>query len=114
MDLQDIHPIYKTYGTTEIWYYCQSSMKLDFYLNPEKYITIDDLTKTHILLAKINDRNLDSIFSCMQSEIYPEVVDTKPLFASKKITHTSMSIGDVIKIDTEYFVCSHFGWKKLN
>lgn len=113
-------------GPVEIWYSRQPGL-------PQK-TTLHDLPQTHRLLGSINgmdldrslyatsDEELDRIFAIMQGEVWSPNGEARNLIRSRSLHHTSMSVGDVVRIvrgdDPETAVadawmCDWNGWTKL-
>jgi len=89
-------------GETEIWYMKQ--------FNPLCTYSKANLEKTHVLLGKINESNLETIFCKMQGENWSPNGEAFGLILSKGLKHTSMTAGDVVKIKDKYFLCTMFSW----
>jgi len=70
-----------------------------------------NLEKTHALLGTIGETDLDEIYHLMNTWGVGELSNN--FLKEKGVSHTSMSIGDIIKIgDTVYFVDGH-GFKDI-
>ncbi|MDB4330291.1 hypothetical protein N9948_01045 [bacterium] len=95
-------------GDTEIWY---KKRMPGFMIKDVK--TIDDLLKGHVLLGKIKDNDLDDIMKAMQGEFWSEMGEANNLIRSKGLTHTSMSVGDIIKNNKGYHIVAGIGFKKI-
>ena len=108
--LNDIEKKCFASGDTEIWY-----MKPDFFSQGIIGLLPDpnDLSKTHVLLGKVEERRLEAIFWMMQGEYWSPKGEGKHLIAEKGINHTSMCVGDVVKIGDSVFVAETMGWKKV-
>jgi hypothetical protein len=92
-------------GQTEIWY-----MKN---INPLVKYTIKDLNETHILLGEIFEKDLEIIYDLMQGENWSPCGEAVELISHKGLQHTSMSVGDIVKVDGKYFVCESVDWREL-
>jgi len=57
---------------------------------------------------------LDKVFKLMnQDNTNPMTRPEMQEWIRKNTTHTSMSVGDVIKVDNKYYVCKDIGWKEI-
>lgn len=91
-------------GTTEIWYskdeYARDMTGGSSYL--EKYNmlpTADTLTKTHSKIGSINTVDLSKIYGLMQGENWSPNGEANDLIDNSEVGHTSMSVGDIIKMN---------------
>ena len=103
------HPLGE--GETEIWY-----MKPDWFSkglmqeNPQ----IRFLETTHVLLGTIKCVDLEQIYMIMQSEIWSPQGEASSLIRSKELQHTSMSVGDIVKVDGKIHIVRMSGFEELN
>jgi hypothetical protein len=93
-------------GDTEIWYQKEIGWGC-----PE--VDTDNLEDTHVKLGSIVATNPDSIFGLMQGEVWSRMGEARDLIIGKGLRHTSMSVGDIMKIDGELLMVDSFGFKKL-
>lgn len=113
-------------GKTEIWYmkpeqFRNLSMGLDFLkkyqgredMEMPQVPTTKTLKNTHILLGKIKETDKENIFRMMQGENWSPFGEARNLIRSKGLKHTSMSVGDVVKIGSSAFMVDTYGFKKL-
>ena len=57
---------------------------------------------------------LDAIFSIMNTQDNPMATKEKQTWIREnKVSHTSMSVGDVIELNEHVFVCASEGWKEV-
>ncbi len=108
-------------GRTEIWYSKKNEFR-DFsggseFLNkhmPEKMpTTVKDLTKTHALIGKIKETNLDKIFMLMQGENWSPNGEANDLIRRSGSGHTSMSVGDIIVINGKMSMVDPSGFQSI-
>lgn len=99
-------------GTTEIWYWKQEFAR-EFLLENFGQIDPSNLSKTHSLIFKVDETNLESIYYKMQGEIWSPKGEARELITKSGTGHTSMSVGDIIKIGNSVYVVSGIGFKKL-
>jgi len=73
-----------------------------------------DMTKTHVHLKDIEldggSAQLERIFHEMQAEVWSPDGQAASLIRSKGLAHTSMSIGDVIVVDGDFFLVANSGF----
>ena len=101
-----------TLGQTSIWYKKSWSAENPFIIiNPP---TKEDFKNSHVYLGSIHEINLDRIFELMQSEIWSPNGEARYLIESHGLKHTSMSVGDIIGIKSEYYIVDLFGFKRLS
>lgn len=94
-------------GDTEIWYATHPTFKAEG-------VDPDNLPATHTLLGKIACVDLERIFMVMQGEMWSPAGQANQLIRNMGLHHTSMSVGDVVKLPNgSIFVCDMAGWKKL-
>lgn len=98
-------------GPTEIWYTKHTAMRdmgmgLDFLLKhaPKKIPSEKTLKKTHVLLGKIKETNPHKIFRAMQGEMWSPAGEARDLIKSKGLKHTSMMVGDIIRIKGKLYM----------
>lgn len=76
--------------------------------------TIDTLKDTHVLLRVVKAESLEEVFWRMQGEIWSPNGEARELIQSKGLSHTSMSVGDVVcDEDENYHVVANVGFKQL-
>jgi hypothetical protein len=104
---------------TEIWY-----MKSDYFRNGIMGFDFCklhgflpnplNLGATHIFLAKVDASDPNEIYSDMQAENWSANGEAKDVIASKGLSHTSMSVGDVLVIDGNVLMVDHSGFAPLH
>lgn len=109
-------------GLTEIWY-AKLSQHVDFNGKQESIChaayngwtpDIKQLHLTHVLIGKIQATELETIFAIMQGECWSPNGEANELIRRLGADHTSMSIGDVIKIVGEVWICRPFGFEQIS
>jgi hypothetical protein len=98
-------------GSTEVWY-AKPEFFGSFMFETDR-IDKEDLNKTHILLGQIKGSDLEEIFRNMQGEKWSPKGEARNLIRGKGLAHTSMSVGDIVVINGEIFVCAMQGFKKI-
>lgn len=105
--LNDVYPK----GSTKIWY-------TKGYFNPfgreKDNITPKSMKKTHILLGSIAETDLDKIFSMMQGERWSPNGEARNLILDLGLTHTSMSVGDIIQVGKVIYLVDTIGFKEIS
>jgi len=73
------------------------------------------LKETHVMLKTIIADGLDDVFHQMQGEIWSPNGEARELIQMKGLSHTSMSVGDVLEDIKEgkFFVCAPVSWKEI-
>jgi hypothetical protein len=103
-----------------IYYYTTDfMMKKIIYIikNDFSCIDLNKLENTHKLVwsgEKDNKFDLNSYFELFNSEKNPLSSIEKQKYIRDNKLHTSMSVGDIININNEYWICCGIGWKKLD
>jgi len=69
--------------------------------------------KTHNILGTVGERNLEEIFRMMQGEAWSPMGQARQLVTRKGLDHTSMSVGDVVQIGSQYHFVDRIGFEKL-
>lgn len=107
-------------GKTEVWF-----MKPDVFTRfiiGTEVPTIKSLKRTHVLLGKVKETNPDKLYKALQGERWSPKGEASQLILSLNLRHTSMSVGDVLKIGGKYYACAPSGmlhnkgngWTELN
>jgi hypothetical protein len=104
-------------GPVEIWYARNPTFEAD--------AKLETLSETHIQVGSIRGMDLDRrvyssteeecnrIFYLMQGEVWSPMGQARNLIRSLGLRHTSMSIGDVVKVGDDAWVVDRMGWEKL-
>lgn len=89
-------------GDCEVWYARSSrdlGMGYDFCKEHGLLPKAGKLTDTHVLLGKVDaDANMSRIFEALQGECWSPNGEARSLIRKLELSHTSMSVGDVIVI----------------
>ena len=106
-------------GSTEIWY-----MKPDFFrdgISGYNWLVGKNLLPirantglTHIWLGSIAEHSLGKIFNMMQGESWSPNGQANSLIRSRRLQHTSMSVGDIVKIGGKVLLVDSVGFKELD
>lgn len=97
-----------TKGDTEIWY-AKDMYDWDDDNRPD----LKNLKETHVLLGKIKERNLNKIYAAMQGEEWSPGGEARQLIRKLGLDHTSISVGDIIKVGGKYYFVAEIGFRGL-
>ena len=75
--------------------------------------SVDLLPFTHRFVREVDAPDRDRVFGLMQGEVWATHGEARELIASLGLSHTSMSVGDVIHDIDGWWMCADFGWKQL-
>ena len=111
--MKSLNEIYRE-GNAEIWYKTKESWENDPMggLKAPDF-KIAELPETHRLLGRIDETDLEKIFHDMQGEVWSPNGEARSLIRAKGLVHTSMSIGDVVKIGNKAWAVDGCGFKEL-
>ena len=77
-------------------------------------ITLATLRSSHAYLCEVEASSLDDAWRQMQGENWSPNGEARPLLERLGLSHTSMSIGDVIRDeDGTYWECLDRGWRPI-
>ena len=106
-------------GKTEIWY-MKPSAEDDYFRGParlkERGLVLpipQTIRETHILLGTVRETNLDKVWVMMQGETWSPRGEARGLIRGLHLEHTSMSVGDAIKIGSKLFMVDRAGFVEL-
>lgn len=105
-------------GTVEIWYAKlgygrDATMGYDWLAKEEMLPDPKNLRKTHVLLGTTNVTKMNKIYSMMQGHKWSPGGMARNLIKKKRLNHTSMSVGDLIKMGTTIYMVDKTGFRKL-
>lgn len=72
-----------------------------------------DISETHVFLKEVPFNDLDIIFGTMQGDVWSPNGEARELITSKGLKHTSMSVGDIVEMNGDFYFCDTVGWVKL-
>lgn len=78
-------------------------------------VTKAHLKQTHVGLKSVCAENIEDVFYKMQGEIWSPNGEARGLILSKGLSHTSMTVGDVVYNfqDHQYYVVDDIGFSVL-
>jgi len=117
IDEEGLSDYVDTPGSTEIWYVKPEYFR-DFIhgyddlqkYSPDKIPNSNNLEKTHVLLGTIGETDPETIFHKLNNWGGEEV---NKLLKTKGLDHTSMSVGDIVKIGGKAMMVDGRGFKDL-
>ena len=102
-----------------IWYW-KDEVAADFmmgfrWLSERKMLPASGtLAKTHILLKEVPpEENLERVFMNFQGEVWSPYGEARSLIMSKGLSHTSMSVGDIIEKGGSAWIVDTIGFTQL-
>jgi hypothetical protein len=108
-------------GKTEVWYYkgdyqIMADWGLGYRWLAKKGLlprSPKELRETHIPLGSIKETNLEKAWMALQGENWSPNGEARNLIRKKGLTHTSMSVGDILKVGNSWHLVDGVGFKKL-
>ncbi len=106
-------------GSVQVWYYREEYARdahfSDFasMIGARKPNKMHSLDKTHILLCHTNIEDKEILFTRFQDWPGIHSKETNAYLDSIGLTHTSMSVGDIVVIDENTYLCASMGWTRL-
>jgi hypothetical protein len=77
-------------------------------------LTVAGVQSSHVRLCEVQADTLDDAWCQMQAERWSPHGEARPLLKHLGLSHTSMSVGDVIRDeDGTYWECLDLGWRPL-
>lgn len=112
--LNDAYPA----GTTEIWYWLDDNardymMGYDWLKKQGTEVSADTIPTTHALIGKIRETDPEKIFSMMQGDSWSPEGQARDMIEKSGTGHTSMSVGDVIKVGNKWLMVDRYGFKDI-
>ena len=83
---------------------------------PNEKLTVANLDQTHLHLKDLEAQDLEDVFYQMQGEIWSPQGEARELIRSKGLSHTSMSVGDVVyrHSDDVYYQVDFLGFRVVS
>lgn len=72
-----------------------------------------DLSKTHSFIGVVHVTDLEKIFDMFQGEAWSPNGEAREIIERASVRHTSMSVGDIVKIKGKMYFCDSCGWKEI-
>ncbi len=103
----------------EVWY-MKPEVFRDFIMGPDflreqgvELPTARTISKTHILVGEVGERNPDRVYDMMQGENWSPGGEARQMIQRLGLRHTSMSVGDCIVVGSRLFMTGSVGFEKL-
>jgi hypothetical protein len=105
-------------GGTDIWYmkpdfFRDAIMGFDWLEQEGKVPDPDDLRETHVFIGRIKEHDLNNVYKMMQGEKWSPKGVARQILRRKGVEHTSMSIGDIIRIGSKTMMVDRSGFKEI-
>jgi hypothetical protein len=105
-------------GATEIWYWNDESgrdmmMGANWLSKNGGMPTPETLSNTHVQIGTLKETDPGKIFGMMQGENWSPNGEARNMIKSLGIGHTSMSVGDIIKVGSNYLMVDRFGFHNI-
>lgn len=68
----------------------------------------------HVNKVDDHEELLDKTFMLMQGENWSRNGEARPIIEEAGLGHTSMSVGDIVQIDDDFYACDMTGFKNIN
>lgn len=107
-DAENLHE-----GDTEIWYVKDTFIEYAWNGEMKRILDPHNLRKTHTLLGKIDLKDPEEIYCEMQGETWSPRGEANTLIQSLQLTHTSMSMGDVVVVDGKASIVERTGFSTI-
>lgn len=106
-------------GRTEIWYMNRKGLDTWGFISKgmaESPMPMPREVKgagTHVLLGTVAGKDAEDLWSALQGEFWSPRGEAADLVRGKGLTHTSMSVGDIIVIGNKGWMVGSFGFEEL-
>jgi hypothetical protein len=76
--------------------------------------TPETLEQTHVQIGTLRETNPDKVFSMMQGENWSPQGEARDMINKSGTGHTSMSVGDIMKVGSTYLMVDRFGFHDIS
>jgi hypothetical protein len=106
-------------GSTEVWYWNDEAgrdmmMGANWLTKKGQMPTPETLEQTHVQIGTLRETNPDKVFSMMQGENWSPRGEARDLINQSNTGHTSMSVGDIMKVGSTYLMVDRFGFHDIS
>jgi hypothetical protein len=106
-------------GSTEIWYWNMDAgrdmmMGANWLSKKGQLPAPETLEQTHVLIGTLRETDPDKVFSMMQGENWSPEGQARDMINRSDTGHTSMSVGDIMKVGSTYLMVDRFGFYNLS
>jgi len=106
-------------GSTEVWYWNDEAgrdmmMGANWLTKKGQMPTPETLEQTHVKIGTLRETNPDKVFSMMQGENWSPQGEARDMVSNSNTGHTSMSVGDIMKVGSTYLMVDRFGFHDIS
>ena len=106
-------------GSTEVWYWNDEAgrdmmMGANWLQKKGQMPTPETLEQTHVKIGTLRETNPDKVFGMMQGENWSPQGQARDLISKSNTGHTSMSVGDIVKVGSTYLMVDRFGFHDIS
>lgn len=106
-------------GSTEVWYWNDEAgrdmmMGANWLQKKGQMPTPETLEQTHVKIGTLRETNPDKVFGMMQGENWSPQGEARDLISKSNTGHTSMSVGDIMKVGSTYLMVDRFGFHDIS
>jgi hypothetical protein len=106
-------------GSTEVWYWNDEAgrdmmMGANWLQKKGQMPTPETLEQTHVKIGTLRETNPDKVFSMMQGENWSPRGEARNFIGQTNAGHTSMSVGDIMKVGSTYLMVDRFGFHDIS
>lgn len=106
-------------GSTEVWYWNDDAgrdmmMGANWLSKKGQMPTPETLEQTHVKIGTLRETNPDKVFSMMQGENWSPQGEARDMIDRSNTGHTSMSVGDIMKVGSTYLMVDRFGFHDIS
>ena len=106
-------------GSTEVWYWNDEAgrdmmMGANWLQKKGQMPTPETLEQTHVKIGTLRETNPDKVFGMMQGENWSPQGEARDLISKSNTGHTSMSVGDIVKVGSTYLMVDRFGFHDIS
>jgi len=117
-NLNDINPILKEGSQEFDIYFTKPEYTREFMMGYEFLKEHTDLVnrtiaETHVCMGTIRADNLNDVYYKMQGDVYSPEGQAREFIEASGVKRTSMSVGDIVFVNEEYYMVDNFGFKRI-
>jgi len=112
--LNDAYPA----GSTEVWYWKEdfardAMMGANWLAKKGLMPKPENISDNYVLIGKIAETNPEKVYMMMQGEMWSPRGQARSMIRSSGTGHTSMSMGDIVKIGGKFMMVDRFGFQDI-
>ncbi len=113
--LNDVYPE----GSTEVWYWKEdfardAMMGASWLAKKGLMPKPENISDNYVLIGKIAETRPEKIFMMMQGEMWSPRGQARNMIRASGTGHTSMSVGDIVKVGNKYMMVDRFGFQDIS